>query len=341
MAKKKAKRGKLKKNPSGGLGSLVGGAAGGIGSALAELGWKRVGLGAGGLVGFIAVVVGLLAGVHLIQRQAEATLIASGEREVVFDWPPLRGDPSRTWLPESDKRSLERQARAALKVDRPLSSEPLERLSASMSRSGWFDGVVRVRRTTARRIEIDATWRVPEAVVRAGGMDHVISSNRYPMPPTFAAGTDHALPAIVGAAQEPTSSTDPRDKYASPWPGVDVQHGLELIRLLKAEPPLAIDADGRAVRLIDQVAAVDVSGASRGDKRLVLRTPDDTRVVWGSPVGVFAPGQVPAEQRVAHLRALYRDSNRIDAGLDSVEVFRTRVLYGDVIGSPTPPGGAP
>lgn len=247
-----------------------------------------------------ALGVGMTLGIDRLDREARIILV-SQPVEVGLNHPVTREGVE--WLPAEQYNALVQQARQALDRVDPFDVRALQRVSEALGQTGWFREPPGVRRSGAHAIRIDAAWRIPAGVVRSGGRDHLISWDGTPMPVSFPIGASGAV-TILGAALAPA---DPAQMCMHPWPGSDVQAGLQLLRLMQKE------------EFKDKIAAIDVSGLSRSTG-MVLVTREETRVVWGGVPGVFRPGEVPDDVKLERLRAIYRKYGRIDAGGEVLEV---------------------
>lgn len=243
---------------------------------------------------------GMTVGVDRLDREARIILV-SQPMAVGLNHPVTREGVE--WLPTEQYNALVQQAAEALDRMDPFDVRALQRVSEVLGQTGWFREPPSVRRSGARAIRIEAVWRIPAAVVRSGGRDHLISWDGTPMPVSFPIGASGAV-TILGAGLAPA---DPKTMYTHPWPGTDVQAGLQLLRLMQKE------------EYKDQIAAIDVSGLSRRGG-MVLVTREETRVVWGGVPGAFRPGEVSDEVKLERLRHIHRKYGRIDAGGEVIEV---------------------
>ncbi len=272
---------------------------------------KRIGIG----LAVAACVGGLGAGTVFGARYLEsrAEELAGGEPTAVqILWPALGGGGERdrvTWLPSGERERLTEIARTAIANSGPLDVEGVRSVSRELWSTGWFGEAPTVRRTSEGGIIVEARWRVPAAAVRFDGRDQLIAWDGAALPLRYPRGQS-GLRVLLGASFGPGEDgvIDP----ARAWPGEDVAAGLALLDLLRAE------------ELDDQVAAVDTSRVFE-DGMLEIVTTRGGRIVWGSPVGRFAPGQKSDNERVDVLRALLDRTGMLDAGEGRVEIYGPRV----------------
>lgn len=295
--------------------------------------WKPLAASAAALLGAGAGTAGLIAGLTWMTERAEAALReAPGVGRVRFDWPTIAD--GRTWLADTDRAGLTAFAERALtgeaSVARPLSDVPLERLRRALLTSrhrGWFSGEPRVLRSREDgSVRVETGWRVPGAVVRAGGRDHLVSWSGMPMPRTFEPDTS-GLPLILGAAQSPGRYNEAWRRYAEPWPGRDVEAGLELLAELHRRG------------MIDLVTGVDV-GAVSSNGPLLLRTRHGAELVWGGPLGSFRPGQADDAVRLARIPQAVAYLDELAATGRAGEARAARIdlsgLVAEIDGTPAP-----
>ncbi|MEL6395787.1 MAG: hypothetical protein AAFQ71_07260 [Planctomycetota bacterium] len=292
--------------------------------------WGPVARAGGVVLAVVVGVVGVSAGVMLLRGQAEAALerrvtrvVESGEPRVVFDWPRL-GGTGEIWMDRVYRERLVALCSGALDAvpaggagAGPLSRAPLERVVEAARRSGWFvtegGAPVTARRLASGQVKVEGDWRRHFAQVRRGATMHLISDRGMAMDARFNP-QEVALPVIAGARFEPAApAAQPTDRYLSVWPGADVAAGLELLLFLRSEDP----------SVFGEILAVDVGDAiERGGRagRLILLTEGNSRIVWGAPVGRFAPGQQDAETKLDWLRAFRAQYGRIDGGRGSIDL---------------------
>ena len=256
----------------------------------------------------VALGAGMTVGVESLDTGARRVLAS---RDLTIDLQSPADLGGATWVDDENLGVLERRVRAILDGTDPFDIGPLARVSAMLASSGWFQDTPSVERVGQDTIRIVGTWRRPAAVVRSGGRDHLISWNGMPMPVTFAPGGSQA-PIILGVGLSPA---DPNleTRFARPWPGEDVRAALDLLRVLVRKP------------YYEQVAAIDVRGLNRQGS-IVLITDHETRIEWGGAPGVFNPGEVSDDQKIARLDAFYDQHGRIDGGFDKIEIQGTQVF---------------
>ncbi len=266
-------------------------------------------------LGMIACVGGLGAGSvygsRYLESRAEA-FVGDAEPTVRILWPALGGGGEGdrvTWLPAGERARLTEIARTALANGGSLGVDGVRSVSTELWSQGWFSERPTVRRTGGGVVVVEARWRVPAAAVRFDGRDQLIAWDGAALPLRYPRGQS-GLRVILGASFGPGEGgvIDP----SRAWPGEDVAAGLALLDLLRVEG------------LDDQVAAVD-AGRVFKDGMLEIVTTRGGRIVWGSPVGRYAPGQKSDGERVDVLRALLGRTGMLDAGESRVEIYGPRV----------------
>jgi hypothetical protein len=157
--------------------------------------------------------------------------------------------------------------------------------------------VQQVRRAGLGRVEVEATFVEPFAVVRDRDGDHVVdrAGRVAPRSPAHGAAAGHIV--IRGAFY---------DRPARPgetWPGADVAAALKLCQCVAGHPWRR------------QVAGIDVSLYGR-DEALYLLTDRGHRILWGRAPGRERPGEASLEQKLMHLSFPHQHFGHIDGGYD-------------------------
>jgi len=265
------------------------------------------------------LVFGLLWGLQGLEARA-ATMVADHEITVDFAWPPLPGrapdQPAATWLPDQVRNDLLDIAYGHLGPDqRPFEPDAIEALSIALNDTGWFEAPPRVTRQPGARISVNGSWRIPGAVVRSDGKDHLISWKGELLPLSYERGLSGQRIILGAGAPRPTDSFG-RPAFGQPWPGDDIKAALDLLSLIRPKA------------YWKQVTGIDTSQLSTL-KRLVINTDTGSKVVWGSPPGVRAFGDQPDDAKLQRLDQLFQRWGRIDAGRRIVEVYGPIILVDD------------
>jgi hypothetical protein len=236
---------------------------------------------------------GIAAGIPELERRAEARdLERISTIAVEFaqspDW--FRTDPDL-------RPTLEGTVAAAIGIDRASVSDREGLIAAreALADSGWFEAVTQVRWIGPGRVQVEADWVVPAAVVHGlldgEPKDVPVDRRGRRLPYAFDPGMAMALPRIVS----PRVRQAPR--IGEFW-GEDVGAGISLHALMRSHP------------WYDQVRSVDLSNFGKADG-LVLRT-DDCSIVWGLPPDSNSLGEPPAADKLYYLDALVEKYGRID-----------------------------
>lgn len=253
---------------------------------------------------------GVWSGVPWLERHYGRSVVLP--ERVVIAAPGEPGPPA--WLPHAVADQLVRAAGACLAArPDPLSAIPLRDVAETLTRTGWFERVLSVRRQHDQ-VRADVLWRVPAAAVRSGDRDYPVSERGEILPLAYRVG-ESGLPVIVGVPQPPPR-VGARVAVGGLWPGDEVSAGLALLALVRTRS------------WAHQVAAVDVSEYA-AHRRLVLISAWGGRAVWGAPPHADAPGEVGTDVKVRRLDALARRFGRIDAGRRLVEVAGPVLLVDD------------
>lgn len=320
-----------KKNAARGGGTL---AKAGDGATAGERFGAALRLASAGLI--VLIFAGVGAGGVLGMRRLEARAAESIDAEpirVVFNWPPIgtsspekpgtppvtplpplpAAAPGATWLHEEFQQELVNVVRNTLGTSpNPFRGDVLASVGANLLRTGWFDQIGAVRREPGGVVRIDATWRLPAAVVRSGKLDRVVARGGELLTPAYRPGECN-LPVITGAKRPSPADAKGRPTYGEPWAGGDVQAGLSLLALMRGQP------------YWDQVAEIDVS-KYLSDKQLTIVTERGGRIVWGGAPTDALVNQQRAEVKLRHLDILYSKFGLMDGGKDKVEVYSQLVV---------------
>lgn len=243
---------------------------------------------AGGLVAAWTFGVPHL-GAYALRRQAPpATLQVS-----------LPGRPA--WVDAEIAASLVQAAAQQIGPD-PFHRDDLVAARASLIETGWFQDVTQVTRQDAGRVEIQARFVEPAAVVRdSGGRHHLVDFEGRLLPRSYPVGQTPSLLAIRGAAHGPPAAPNGR------WTGEDVSAALALARVVRGRPWLK------------QVDHIDVSRHAR-DGSLRMISDRGCTITWGRKPGEEGGAEVPAAQKLGYLDYHYRNYGHVDRGLQELDI---------------------
>ena len=191
----------------------------------------------------------------------------------------------------------------------PLQQPRLLDAAEALMATGWFEDVTQVRWQNDNSIAVMGTYVVPVAAVRTSSGDVLIDSKGRRLPVTYEAGYA-PLPLIKHPSQ-----AMPRG-FGTPWPGGDVQAGLDLLQLINGRDFFA------------DVISIDVGRYSRHEI-LALRTASCT-IIWGRPPNETSVQEVPTQQKLDYLEYLHRQYGAIDApcGGGELDIRRDIVTSG-------------
>lgn len=267
--------------------------------------WRR-------FLGYVTTIVatvmlmGVLGLLVLGHRPLEARAVGPAERvDISIQWPTVgTGEAAETWLPRQFQEDLLGAANAAWTGN--SGGARLDAVANAMQASGWFIGTPTVRREPGSKVVVDGRWRVPAAVVRRDGKDYLISWNAMPMPPVYDSGAANLRAILNPAMPAPTKASGQRD-FQTAWPGEDIAASLELLSTIVDKP------------WAGQVAAIDAASYP-DDRSLTLVTAFNSRVKWGGRPTKPRQGDVSTAEKLARLGMLWKDSGRIDAKYESIDV---------------------
>jgi hypothetical protein len=270
----------------------------------------------------VLLLAGLLVAMVLGLRPLEgraAMLVSTSSTRVEMAWPMnavLPDGRPATWMPKSSQAQVEQLVLDALGDVRmeTFSPEPLERVAIALKNSGWFDDMPKVTRGSGGSIRVTGKWRLPGAFVRYKGDDYLVSWDGRRLPPVEKAGLHRNFRVILDPVLGPPSYADGSPDYSTAWAGEDIVASLELLQLLSDKP------------WFGQVAGVDASEYSTSGK-LVIVTPERTRVVWGGRPSKPLIGEVSTAQKLAHISQIMQDYKRIDAGYPLIYVNSVNLQF--------------
>lgn len=260
------------------------------------------------LIVVVALIAALAAGWYYGESALQRYVVQTRPTQTNAEAIVLKNQPG--WMHPRVAEDLRVLAAGQLSSD-PFDGASLTKTAGVLAEVPWVKEVRQVRRLVDGRVEVDAEFRQPFAVIEARDGYHLIdlegvrlpglySRDRVPSPPLpLIRGIDSAPPAEAGRL----------------WSGRDVQAAMKLVRLLQ---PYAFS---------NQILAYDASGRDRSDRvRLGLITKEG-RVEWGYPPGDEMAVEVTPEVKVERLQwiASRNRQGRIDGGGKHLDITGTEI----------------
>jgi hypothetical protein len=247
---------------------------------------------AGLAVGFGLLAAGGFAavryGVPFLLDRAEARHPLDATRlRVVFERAPA-------WVPQAALDALGDEVRAALDGATSFDPEALRRAHAALATSGWFERVEQVVRRNGDAVVVTGEFRVPFALVRSEGLDHVVDRHYRRLPLAYASGGERPpLPLVVNVRFPKPAEP------GSAWAGEDVRAAIHLARIIRDRPWFAAG----------QIAAID-AGRFHRERILELvglsRDGSVPRIVWGCDPEERSLSEMPPNRKLECLDALWQ-----------------------------------
>lgn len=277
----------------------LGRAAGRVGERLAALlpedgaarPWvDRIGL---GLLAIGVLFVAAFGIPRLIERAEAPQAMLSREPASPPTGPSVRFAGDVSWLEPNERARIEISIAAELAGRSALDRESLAAAADAATRTGWFEGPVLLLRTSLDEVLVITPVRVPRAVVRGGGRDHLIDLKGVLLPLSWGeASGPTSLPVFLGVREQAP------DRPGERWGGGTIAIGFDVLDAIAHRP------------WSGQVEAIDLLGADRGEA-IHLRTTGGGTIVWGTsdPVSV---AEVPNSTRLAYLDRIHRQAGSIE-----------------------------
>ncbi len=251
----------------------------------------------GGLAGLaLAFVLSVLLAMARLEAHVERQIVERvGRPTLAFvDLPEQLAELALDDLEESLSPLLARKW-----TDDRLCREMATRLATV----GWIVKVNFVRRTGDGRFEVSSQYRSPAAMVQRGGGFLLVDAEGVRLPGMYQ--YDPAWKLIQGVSAAPPEP-------GATWEGEDMRAGLAIVTALERET------------FGDQVTGVLVENfAGRVDPRhshIELATDRaGGRIRWGSAPGLEIDENT-LEQKLAILRANYRQTGRVDAHTSVIDI---------------------
>jgi hypothetical protein len=194
--------------------------------------------------------------------------------------------------------------------------------------SPWIREVRQVRRAyeyaPGDTVEIDCDYRAPVALVQWKDGFWLVDGDGYKLPAEF---TQAQLPQVMLGSDHKmnirliTNVLYPPAPTGQKWPGNDLQAGLDLVKLLYAQP------------WAEEVNTVDVKNYSNrvdaNDAQLSLGTRHGTMIKWGRPIngGNDFFVEIPVQRKIDVLKRIIAQYGRIDAAQPWVDIRLDQPIY--------------
>jgi len=240
------------------------------------------------ILGAVGAIVGTVYGWGRLERELTAYATETRTQPPAVE---LLRQPA--WMSPVTAAKLKSTAEANLSAD-PMDRVGLVKTAEALSRNPWVAEVRQVRRATAGRVVIDATYRQPSAVIRTNHGYYLVDKAGVWLPTD---NREHLkeLPIVTGITAPPPK------REGDAWTGDEVASAMALVEVLRDEPYL------------NQVVAIDASARdARGRVKLVLYSPDSW-VVWGLAPGQEKMVEPEAQVKLSRLRRVFHGSGTIDA----------------------------
>ena len=253
----------------------------------------------GGAAAAVLVVIGWNAGENALERYAAQT--RGGP--VSADHVTLTGAPS--WMDPKLSVQLRAQVADAM-IDDPLNRRGLTLAVELLRENPWVQDVRQVRRMEDGRVQVDATFRAPAAVVAGRHGYHVVDRDGVLLERDVdrAATRFSRLPLVTGV------SASPPEFAGGTWDGTDLDAAMTLEETLRREP------------YADQITAFDVSHRDLNGRLWLVLYTNGPAVVWGLAPGEERSVEPEAPVKIGALRDwAYTHHGRIDQGAQVVWVY--------------------
>ena len=250
---------------------------------------RRLGLGAGVLAVLGALVWTVGAGIPRMQSAVAASTAEPDPLTVEFvDAPAWSEGTLQEWL--------------AGYVRAEVADDIFDRTGLIIAREtllelGCFASVDQVRRVSANRVEVRATFLQPYAIVEHPAGTRMIDSYGYVLPAAYEPNDAVHFVTIRGVRAAPPA------RPGTIWPGGDLSAGLRLLRELEGKVWL------------HQLEAIEVRDTPRRTT-IHLITDRDRRILWQSAPGEESGGEVSVAEKLRRLEHLFTEYGRIDGDQD-------------------------
>lgn len=230
---------------------------------------------------------------RLIERADARDASISRESSASLAGPAVRFSSEPSWLSPAERDRIEVSIAAELAGRSAFAREAFESAAAAAEETGWFNGPVTLLRTGLDEVVIETPLRVPRAMVRSRGRDHLVDLDGVLLPMSWDAGRGPAaIPVFVGVRESAP------DRPGTRWEGGTVAIGFEVLEAISNRP------------WSESIRSIDLEGVD-GGAPIQLRTVGGGLIVWGG-TAASSVAEVPVATRLAYLDRVHQRAGSIE-----------------------------
>lgn len=258
----------------------------------------------------LAAVIGCVLGVGLLLAIGVPRLRSYLDRKSFVEAHDitLRFSDAPAWFDQKRRDELCRKVANAVGDGSTLDPARLAIAHDVLADCGWLRRVDQVSLEPNGGFLVDASFRIPFALVLHGTREHLVDTEGCRLPAEWELGQRSSNPhwiTIVHARSGPPGGSGAR------WEGRDIEAALELLKL----------TSGRAWER--QIAAIDL--ARFDEEGLVLLTTSGGSLVWGVPPNTATTAEPTTQAKLVNLDHLFATTGHIDNGAGRTIDLRTDV----------------
>jgi hypothetical protein len=242
---------------------------------------------------FVALCIGAVGGGYALWRVVGRDVVSSPHYVVALENVTITAPPG--WV-RSDIR--DEVLRRSGSFDGPLSildDGLAERVHKAFELHPWVAKVVRVTKRAPAAIDVELVYRRPACMVDVPGGVQPVDAMGVLLPRNDVSVNDaRRYPRLSGIVTTPTA-------VGSPWGDLQVAAGAELAALLQ---------DHWSKLNLHHIAVIANSAGGFTFEIHALPTNDGqpgTRIFWGHPIGMTAPGEASPAEKLALLLQFAKD----------------------------------
>lgn len=192
--------------------------------------------------------------------------------------------------------------------------------------SPWIAEVKRVNVVSDGRIDVEAAWREPLAMVERGGRAYLVDTGGVRLPLESAADqVDRQQWLVVRGLSEPVPQ-----RAGEPWRGEDMQAALKMVKFLETATVNGLLPCRAAIRAIDLSNYRYRLDRVNGDIKLIIAN-TDTYVIWGLTPTHESDIEPPAMWKLDVLNRLH-ETGRLTGRREPLDLRRDDLVQTDTHG---------